>query len=53
MLVMMVVSWNIRGLEKPEKRAIVRKLVKTQKVSLLMFQETKIDEDVVHIIQDI
>ena len=35
-LVMIIASWNIRGLGKPEKRAIVRRLVKEQKISLLV-----------------
>ena len=42
---MTVMSWNIRGLGKPEKRAAARKLVKKQKISLLLLQETKISKD--------
>lgn len=51
-LIMIVVSWNIRGLGKPEKRAAVRKLVKKQRICVLFLQETKISKDITHIIQD-
>lgn len=50
---MTVMSWNIRGLGKPEKRAAARKLVKKQKISLLLLQETKTSKDIDHVIQEI
>lgn len=39
---MIIVSWNIRGLGKPKKRLVVRKLVRKHKVDVLILQETKV-----------
>ena len=54
-LIVIVVSWNIRGLGKTEKKrkkkkAAVRKLVKKQRISVLFLQETKISKDITHTI---
>lgn len=50
--VAIIISWNIRGIRKLEKRAAVRKLIRNQKVSLLMLQETRISKDIEHIIPE-
>ncbi|KAK3222180.1 hypothetical protein Dsin_009205 [Dipteronia sinensis] len=39
---MLALSWNIRGLGRPEKRSCVRKLVALHKPSILFLQETKL-----------
>lgn len=38
---MKVMSWNVRGLGRKEKRGKIKKLVFDRKVELLMMQETK------------
>lgn len=43
----------MRGLRRPAKRAIVRKLVRLHKVDLLCLQETKIHKDVENIVFDV
>lgn len=43
-------SWNVRGLGRPEKRHATRKLVKKNKLVLLLLHETKISENVTSII---
>ena len=50
---MIIVSWNIRGLGKLEKRPAVRKLVKKYKVDLLLLQETKISKNIIPIVRDV
>lgn len=50
---MIMVRRNIRGLGKPKKSAAVRKLVKKQKIGLLLLQETKISKDIDRVIKEI
>lgn len=50
---MIIVSWNVRGLGRPEKRLAVKKLVRRHKVEFLMLQETKVSTNVVRIIHDV
>lgn len=38
---MKVMSWNVRGLGRKEKRGKIKKLVFDRKVESLMMQETK------------
>lgn len=38
---MILLSWNIRGLRRPEKRSKVKSLVRVRKVDVLLIQETK------------
>ena len=38
---MRILSWNVRGLGKAEKRRMVRNLIFSQKVDLILIQETK------------
>lgn len=45
-VVMIIVSWNVRGLGRLEKRLAVRKMVRRHKADLLLLQETKIARDV-------
>ena len=37
--IMIIVIWNVRGMGRAEKRAVVRKLVRLHKVDLLLIQE--------------
>ncbi|XBI13889.1 hypothetical protein VPH35_140561 [Triticum aestivum] len=39
-----IMSWNIRGLNSPTRRAVVNETAETHKLALLCLQETKIDE---------
>lgn len=50
---MIVVSWNIRGLDRLEKRLAVRKLVRKHKVDVLILQETKVSRNADHIVPDV
>ena len=50
LLSMIIVSWNVRGLRTPAKRAAIRRWGRTHKVDLLLPQETKIHSDVESII---
>lgn len=36
-IIMILVSWNVRGLGRPAKRAAVRRLVRSNKVDNLLF----------------
>ena len=38
------VSWNVRGLNEKNKRMIIRAFIRAQKVDLVCFQETKLQE---------
>ena len=40
-LLLILLSWNIRGLRRPEKRTKVKSLVRERKVDVLLLQETK------------
>ena len=37
-----IISWNVRGLHDPAKRAGIRHLLQTWKVDLVCLQETKL-----------
>lgn len=50
---MIIVSWNIRGLGRPEKRLAVRKMVRSHKVDVLILQETKVANNVEIIMRDV
>lgn len=50
---MIIVSWNIRGLGRPEKRMAVKKLVRRHRVDLLILQETKIDTNIDCVVHDV
>lgn len=50
---MIVMSLNVRGLGRLEKRLAIRKLVRRHKVDLLILQETKVDSNIHCIIRDI
>lgn len=36
-----LLSWNIRGLGRQEKRGMIRKILKERKIDIVLFQETK------------
>ncbi|KAF5934424.1 hypothetical protein HYC85_030595 [Camellia sinensis] len=38
---MILLSWNIRGLRRPEKRSKIKSIVRVRKVDVLLIQETK------------
>jgi hypothetical protein len=38
-----LLCWNVRGLNDPTKRSAIREFVATMRVSLVCFQETKLD----------
>lgn len=50
---MIIVSWNIRGLDRPEKRMAVKKLVRRHRVDLLILQETKIGTNIDCVVHDV
>ena len=37
-------SWNVRGVNNPNKRNAVRNFIRSQRVDLVCLQETKIQE---------
>ena len=37
-------SWNVRGVNNPDKRNVVRHFIRSQRVDLICLQETKIQE---------
>lgn len=50
---MIIVSWTIRGVGRPEKRLPVRKLVRSHMVDVLILQETKVASNVEIIVHDV
>ena len=38
-----ILSWNVRGLNNPQKRDMVNNLLKEWKCDVVCFQETKLD----------
>ena len=51
--VTIIVSWNVRGLGRLEKRLAVRKMLRQHKADVLLLQETKISCDVENVIFDV
>ena len=39
-----IVSWNVRGLNDPKKRGILRNWLRKWKVDVVCLQETKLDK---------
>ena len=39
-----IMSWNVRGVNDPDKRKIIRNFIRNQRVDLVCLQETKIQE---------
>ena len=37
-------SWNVRGVNNPNKRTVIRNFIRSQRVDLVCLQETKIQE---------
>ena len=37
-----IISWNVRGVNDPEKRKVVKNFIRSQRVDLVCLQETKI-----------
>jgi exonuclease III len=38
-----ILSWNVRGLNSPDKRLMVRNLLRQWRVDIICLQETKLD----------
>ena len=39
-----IMSWNVRGVNDPDRRKIIRNFIRYQRVDLVCLQETKIQE---------
>ena len=39
-----ILSWNVRGVNGPKKRKVIRNFIRTQRVDLVCLQEIKIHE---------
>ena len=39
-----IMSWNVRGLHDPDKRMVIKTMVRKYKLDLVCFQETKMKE---------
>ena len=39
-----IMSWNVRGVNDPDRRKIIRNFMKYQRVDLVCLQETKIQD---------
>ena len=39
-----ILSWNVRGANDVNKRKLIKALIRSQRVDLVCFQETKIQE---------
>ena len=39
-----IMSWNVRGVNDPDRRKIIRNFIRNQRVDLVCIQETKIQE---------
>ena len=44
MMTVKIISWNVRGVNDPDRRKIIRNFIRNQKVDLVCLQETKIQE---------
>ena len=48
-----IISWNIRGVNEPEKRKVIRNFIWAQRVDLVCLQETKIQEMNIALVRNI
>ena len=39
-----ILSWNVRGVNDPDKRKVIKNFLKTHRVDLVCLQETKVQE---------
>ena len=39
-----ILSWNVRGVNDPDKREVIKNFIRTQRVDLVCLQETKVQE---------
>ena len=37
-----ILSWNVRGVNNPEKRKVIKRFIRDQQVDLIFLQETKV-----------
>ena len=52
-MLMKILSWNVRGLSSIDWRAIVKQLLKMQKVAVVLLQESKINSREDEVVKDI
>lgn len=52
MLPMKVLSWNVRGLGGVDRRLLVKEIVRKNKVSIVMLQETKLSSMLEALVRD-
>lgn len=48
-----ILSWNVRGLNKKDKRTMVNSLIHKWKADVYCFQETKLEGEVAEIVKQI
>ena len=46
-------SWNVRGLNDPHRRKIIRNVIRYQRVNLVCLQETKIQNMIVAVARSV
>ena len=39
-----ILSWNVRGVNDPDKRKVIKNFIRTHRVDLVCLQETKVQE---------
>ena len=39
-----ILSWNVRGVNDPDKRRVIKNFLRTHRVDLVCLQETKVQE---------
>ena len=39
-----IISWNVRGVNDPDKRKVIKNFIRTHRVDLVCLQETKVKE---------
>ena len=39
-----ILSWNVRGVNDPDKRKVIKNFLRTHRVDLVCLQETKVQE---------
>lgn len=47
-----VISWNVRGLNRPRKREKIKSCINTWKADVYCFQESKLEGDITRIVKD-
>jgi len=50
---MKILSWNVRGLDSSEQRAVVKQVIRNQKAAVVIIQESKINSGEERKVKDI